>query len=131
MPAATARFARSGLPRALALGLSLCGLLCAAAWAGSAGEVRLSIPRATERAGVFAESTCKRDQSCVGSGVLNCDRKGALVVHCRIFDERQTDAQGSYRCNREIRMVMDRKTRRAPVNGLGRWHCGGGGAAPG
>ena len=27
-------------------------------------------------------------------------------------------------------MVMDPKTHRAPVNGLGRWHCGGGGSAP-
>jgi hypothetical protein len=88
-----------------------------------AGPVKLTIPRATEKAGIFAESTCKRDGSCVRSGVLNCDRKGNLVVHCRIFDERHTDAQGNYRCNREIRMVMDPKTHRAPVNGLGRWHC--------
>jgi hypothetical protein len=100
--------------------------LCATALAG---PVKLTIPRATEKAGIFAETTCKRDDSCVGSGVLNCDRKGNLVVHCRIFDERHTDAQGNYRCNREIRMVMDPKSRRAPVNGLGRWNCTSG-AAP-
>ena len=61
---------------------------------------------------------------------MNCDRKGNLVVHCRIFDERHTDAQGSYKCNREIRMVMNPDNHRVPVNGLGRWHCGGGGGAP-
>jgi len=112
-----------------AFALGVCGLLCVAGYA-AAGEIKLTIPRASERAAVFAESTCERDRSCVRSGVLNCNRKGMLVVHCRIFDERHTDAQGNYRCNREIRMVMDPKTRRAPVNGLGRWHCGGGEIGP-
>ena len=100
--------------------------MAAGAGLASAGEAKLTIPRATARAGGFAESTCKRDESCVRSGVLSCNRKGDLVVHCQIFDERHTDAQGNYRCNREIRIVMDRKTLRAPVNGLGRWQCGGG-----
>jgi hypothetical protein len=27
-------------------------------------------------------------------------------------------------------MVMDAKTHRVPVNGLGRWQCSGGGSAP-
>jgi hypothetical protein len=130
MSGATGRSTPSGVARALALAVGALGLMYVAGPA-AAGEVKLTIPRATERAGVFAESTCKQDASCVRSGVLNCDRKGDLVVHCRIFDERQTDAQGKYRCNREIRMVMDPETRRAPVNGLGRWHCGGGKAAPG
>ncbi len=120
----------STVARALALALGLCGLLCAFAGPAAAGEAKLTIPRATARAGNFAESTCKQDESCVRSGVLSCDRKGDLVVHCRIFDERQTDAQGKYRCNREIRIVMDRQTLKAPVNGLGRWRCGGGGASP-
>jgi hypothetical protein len=126
MPRARGGFSPSVAAGALALALAVCVVLylCAAALAG---PVKLTISRATERAGVFAASTCKRDDSCVGSGVLNCNRKGNLVVHCRIFDERQTDAQGNYRCNREIRMVMDPKTRRAPVNGLGRWHCPSGG----
>jgi hypothetical protein len=108
----------------------VCALLCLAAGPAAAAQVKLTIPRATEKAGVFAESTCKQDESCVRSGVLNCDRKGRLVVHCRIFDERHTDAQGRYRCNREIRMVMDPDTSRVPVNGLGRWHCSGNGGAP-
>jgi hypothetical protein len=108
----------------------VCALLYLAAVPASAGQLKLTIPRATEKAGVFAESTCNRDDSCVRSGVLNCNRKGRLVVHCRIFDERHTDAQGRYKCNREIRMVMDPDTHRVPVNGLGRWHCGSKGEAP-
>jgi hypothetical protein len=127
MTGTTGRFTPSVAARALTLAVSVFALLCAGVTAATAGEVKLTIPRASERAGVFAESTCKRDESCVDSGVLNCDRKGKLVVHCRIFDERRTDAQGNYRCSREIRMVMDPKTRRAPVNGLGRWHCPAGG----
>ncbi len=92
----------------------------------SANDDKLTIPRASEKAEGFAKRTCDRDESCVRSGVLNCNRKGRRVVHCRIFDERHTDAQGNYKCNREIRMVMDPDTHRVPVNGLGRWHCGGG-----
>jgi hypothetical protein len=130
MSGATGRSKRSGAVRTAALALTALGLLGMAGPA-LAGDVKLTITRASERAEMFAESTCKQDANCVGSGVLNCHRKGRLVVHCRIFDDRRTDAQGSYRCNREIRMVMDPDTRRAPVNGLGRWHCGAGRAAPG
>jgi len=128
MSGTTGGLTRRGFPRLLILALGVCALLGLLAAAASAGETKLTIARATEKAGVFAESTCKRDESCVNSGVLNCDRKGDLVVHCRIFDERHTEVQGKYRCNREIRMVMDPKTHRAPVNGLGRWHCPGGNA---
>jgi hypothetical protein len=103
----------------------LIGLLAGPA---AAGKPKLTIPRASEKADRFAEKTCKRDDNCVGSGVLNCNRKGNLVVHCRIFDDRHTDAQGKYRCHREIRMVMNPDNNRVPVNGLGRWHCGGGGS---
>jgi hypothetical protein len=117
-----------GFPRSAAVTLGVCALLGVLAAAALATEAKLTIGRASEKAGVFAESTCKRDDSCVRSGVLNCDRRGDLVVHCRIFDERRTEVQGKYRCSREIRMVMDPVTHRTPVNGLGRWSCPGGGA---
>ncbi len=115
---------------ALAAALGVSAFLCLLAGPASAGQVKLTIPKATEKAGQFADRTCKQDVSCVRSGVMNCDRKGNLVVHCRIFDERHTDAQGNYLCNREIRMVMNAANHRVPVNGLGKWHCGGGGRAP-
>ena len=98
-----------------------CSLLAPAT--GAAPATKLTIPDAREKAGVFAERTCDRDKSCVNYGVLNCRREGPLIVHCRIFDERRTEVQGLYRCNREIRMVMNRNTHRIPVTGLGRWHC--------
>lgn len=131
MSGTTGGFTPSVIIRARALTLGVCSLLYVVSAPASAGAVKLTIPRATEKAGIFAESTCNQDDNCVRSGVLNCNRKGNLVVHCRIFDERHTDAQGNYKCNREIRMVMDADTHRAPVNGLGRWHCPGGGRAPG
>ena len=110
--------------------LGVFALLSLLAGPASAGEVKLTIPKASEKASFFADRTCKQDVSCVRSGVMNCDRKGDLVVHCRIFDERHTDAQGNYRCNREIRMVMNPDNHRVPVTGLGRWSCRGGGGAP-
>src|SRR5262245_9544660 len=121
---------QSSVIRVLLLAVGVCSLLVVLAGPASGDPPKLTIPRASEKAADFADRTCKRDDSCVDSGVLNCHRKGNLVVHCRIFDERHTDAQGNYRCNREIRMVMDADTHRTPVNGLGRWHCGGGGGAP-
>jgi hypothetical protein len=116
---------------ALAAALGVSAFVSLLGGPASASQVKLTIPKATEKAGLFADRTCEQDVSCVRSGVMNCDRKGNLVVHCRIFDERHTEVQGKYKCNREIRMVMDADTHRVPVNGLGKWHCGGGGSAPG
>jgi hypothetical protein len=115
---------------ALATLLGVSTLLYALAGPATANGDKLTIHRATEKAKDFAKRTCNNDEKCVRSGVLNCRRKGMRVVHCWIFDERHTDVQGNYRCNREIRIVMDPDTHRAPVNGLGRWQCGGGGSAP-
>jgi hypothetical protein len=116
-----------GVICALAAPLGVFAFLYLLAGPASAANDKLTIPRATAKAEDFAERTCSHDGSCVDSGVLNCNRKGKRVVHCRIFDDRHTDVQGKYRCHREIRMVMDPDTHRVPVNGLGHWHCGGGG----
>jgi hypothetical protein len=102
--------------------LAVFAFLTVIATAASAAD-KLTIATAREKAAAFAERTCKRDESCVRSGVLNCRREAQRVVHCRIFDDRDTEAQGNYRCNREIRMVMNPDTHRVPVTGLGRWHC--------
>src|SRR5262245_23746643 len=130
MPGTTGKVTPVTVACSLATLLGVCVLLYALAVPAAAREDKLTIQRAAEKAADFAERTCNRDENCVRSGVLNCNRKAKRVVHCRIFDERHTEVQGKYRCNREIRMVMDPKTHRAPVNGLGRWHCGGGGSAP-
>ena len=56
-------------------------------------------------------------------GVLNCNRQSLHVVFCRIFDERSTESQGKYECNRLIRVALDPNTFRVVVTGLGPWHC--------
>jgi hypothetical protein len=111
------------VPAAIATALlSLLAALALLAPTASADH-RLTIAEARKKAAGFAGRTCKRDEACVGSGVLNCRREARRVVHCRIYDDRVTEAQGSYRCNREIRMVQNPVTHRIPVTGLGRWHC--------
>lgn len=99
--------------------LAVLALLAGTALAAS----KLTIPRAKQRAADFAAKTCKRDEKCVKSGVLNCRRKSRNVVFCRIFNRRHTEAQGRYVCNRLVRLSRNPKTNRVPVTGLGRWHC--------
>jgi hypothetical protein len=107
--------------RAAAAALALCALLGPLAPAASA--LKLEIERASDRSVDFAEQTCARDKLCVRSGVLNCRRQAPRVVLCRIFDERKTQVQGRYRCERLIRLSLDPKSLRLPITGLGRWHC--------
>ena len=107
--------------RPLAAALALCAAL--GALAGPAMALRLTIDRAGDRSLDFAERTCNRDRLCVRFGVLNCKRQSRHIVLCRIFDERRTQVQGRYRCERLIRLSLDPRTRRLPVTGLGRWHC--------
>ena len=84
---------------------------------------KLSIDAASERSARFAERICDRDRNCVRHGVLNCKRQSRRVVLCRVFDERDTRAQGRYECSRLIRVALDPATGRIPVTGLGRWQC--------
>jgi hypothetical protein len=107
--------------RPLAATLAACAAL--GALAGPAAALKLQIERASDRSLDFAERTCKRDRHCFRSGVLNCKRQSPQVVLCRIFDERRTQVQGRYRCERLIRLTLDPRSRRLPVTGLGRWHC--------
>ncbi|HEY5976642.1 MAG TPA: hypothetical protein VIT85_02190 [Solirubrobacterales bacterium] len=104
--------------RALAAVLALGAVL-----AVPAGALELEIDRASDRSVEFAQRTCDRDRYCVRQGVLNCRRHSPRVALCRIFNERRTPVQGSYRCDRLIRLSLDPRSRRVPVTGLGRWHC--------
>lgn len=111
--------------RSLGIALGLCALLillsASAAWA-VAGPA-LEIDRAAERSERFAKKTCAHDPGCVRHEVLNCRRQSRRVVLCRILDERKTEVQGRYECNRLIRIGLDPQTGRLPITGLGRWHC--------
>jgi hypothetical protein len=109
--------------RAAAL-VPLCAALLALPPAASlAADPKLPVGRAAERSARFAERTCDRDRNCVRHGVLNCRRDQRRIVLCRIFDERDTRAQGRYECNRLIRLALDPESGRVAVTGLGHWHC--------
>jgi len=106
------------------VGIALCALLTVLATSTAlAAGPKLRIDRAGERSARFAERTCDRDRNCVRHGVLNCRRQARRVVICRVFDERDTRAQGRYECSRLIRVALAPASRRVAVTGLGRWHC--------
>jgi hypothetical protein len=108
--------------RPIGLGLATGAILVLLAGA-ALGAVRLTIPRASERATEFARHTCANDRHCVASGVRNCRRHSRRIVFCRTYLRRDTNVQGSYRCTRLIRLALDPKTHRVPVTGVGRWSC--------
>ncbi len=105
------------------LGTAIAALVLLATLALPAGATEISVPAAKEKARSFATNTCKRDESCVRSGVLNCRRDRAHVAYCRIFLRRHTQVQGRYVCRRIVRLGASHKTGRVTVTGLGRWHC--------
>jgi hypothetical protein len=106
------------------IGIALCALLTVLGTTTAlAAGPKLRIDRAAERSAEFAERTCDRDRNCVRHGVSNCRRQSRRIVICRIFDERDTRAQGRYLCSRLIRLALDPETRFVPVTGLGRWRC--------
>ncbi|HKB51493.1 MAG TPA: hypothetical protein VKC63_08690 [Solirubrobacterales bacterium] len=101
---------------------ALCAIVAALALPASAA-VKLPVELAAEKSFVFAKHTCAHDGNCIRYGVLNCNRQSLHVVLCRVFDERSTEAQGKYECNRLIRVALDPNTFRVQVTGLGPWHC--------
>jgi hypothetical protein len=104
------------------MAVALCTVL--AVFTSPAGAaVKLPVQVAAEKSFVFAKHVCAHDQNCVKYGVLNCRRQSLHVVLCRIFDERDTEVQGRYECNRLIRVALDPSTYRVVVSGLGEWHC--------
>lgn len=85
--------------------------------------VQLSVKTAADKAFIFAKHTCAHDHNCVRYGVTNCNRQSLHVVLCRIFDERDTEAQGRYHCTRLVRVALDPVTYRIVVTGQAPWQC--------
>jgi len=108
--------------RAVAAAAALLAACAAIAVPCALAASRLTVPAAAERSDSFAWRTCAHDKHCVAYGVLNCRRQGPRVVLCRIFDTRSTRVQGTYRCDRLIRVTLD-PPHRMSITGLGRWHC--------
>jgi hypothetical protein len=63
------------------------------------------------------------DSQCVKYGVTNCRRISLHVVFCRIYDERNTESQGRYDCQKLVRVALDPITYRVLVTGQGPWQC--------
>jgi hypothetical protein len=99
------------------------GALLVALAAPAAAMLTLPVEIAAQRSADFAARVCAHDEHCVRHGVMSCRRQSPRVVLCRIFDERDTQIQGRYACNRQVRVSLDPKTLRRPITGLGRWHC--------
>jgi hypothetical protein len=89
----------------------------------AAAAVVLPVNTAAEKAFVFAKHTCSHDPNCVKYGVTNCRRISLHVVFCRIFDERETVAQGRYHCTKLVRVALDPVTYRVLVTGTGPYQC--------
>jgi precorrin isomerase len=97
--------------------------LSAAMAVPATAAVKLPVATAADKAFVFAKRTCAHDRNCVRYGVTNCRRQSLHVVLCRIFDERSTEAQGTYQCTRLVRVALDPVTYRILVTGQAPWQC--------
>lgn len=85
--------------------------------------VKLPVSVAADKAFIFAKRTCNKDRNCIRYGVTNCHRQSLHVVICRIFDERNTEAQGKYTCTRRVRVALDPYTYQVKVTGVAAWQC--------
>jgi hypothetical protein len=85
--------------------------------------VKLPIQTAADKSFIFAKHTCAHDSQCVKYGVTNCRRISLHVVFCRIFDERSTEAQGRYDCQKLVRVALNPINFAVQVTGQGDWQC--------
>jgi len=108
--------------RLVSLALATCAVLGVLALP-AIGAVKLPIQTAADKSFIFAKHTCSHDSNCVKYGVTNCRRISLHVVFCRIFDERSTEAQGRYDCQKLVRVALDPITYRVLVTGQGSWQC--------
>ena len=84
----------------------------------------LSIEAAHGKARAYAQRACEGDRYCVRDGVSSCRRKHAHVVTCDVFNDRDTPAQGRYRCLRLVRIAYTTSYSTKPaITGFGNWRC--------
>lgn len=108
--------------RAAAAAIGVCAVLAVLAMPAAAA-VKLPVRLAAEKAFIFAKHTCAHDRNCVRYGVENCRRQSLHVVLCRIMDQRDTAAQGRYKCTRLVRVALNPRDYRVQVTGRSRWQC--------
>jgi hypothetical protein len=84
----------------------------------------LTINAARTKAFYYAHRACNVDRYCDRYGVKTCRRQQAHVVICDIFNDRDTPAQGRYRCLRLVRIAYTSPYSHKPtITGFGNWRC--------
>ena len=106
------------------LAATLAAVSLSAVLAATAPAHQLTIRAASTKAFYYANRACNVDRYCDRYGLLNCYRQAAHVVICRIVNDRDTPAQGRYRCTRLVRVAYRSPSSRKPtLTGFGRWQC--------
>lgn len=106
----------------------LCAALAAVAvsavFATNAAAHFLSIKSAATKSFYYSHRACRTDPACDRYGVLTCDRQQPRVVICTIFTDRNTVAQGRYRCTRDVRVAYRSAYSYKPtITGFSDWNC--------
>ena len=102
----------------------LAAVALSAAFATNAAGHQLSIKAAATKSFYYAHRACNVDPACDRYGVLKCERQQAHVVICAIFTDRDTVAQGRYRCTRMVRVAYRCNCSYKPViTGFTDWKC--------
>jgi opacity protein-like surface antigen len=108
----------------LLLSIALAAVAVGSVFAASAAAHLLSINAASTKSFYYAKRACNVDPACDRYGVLNCRRQQAHVVICRVFNDRDTAAQGRYRCFRLVRVAYRYPGSHKPtITGFSRWNC--------
>ena len=103
---------------------ALAAVAVSATFAASAAGHLLPIHAAATKSFYYAKRACNVDRLCDRYGVLACKRQQAHVVICNIFNDRDTPAQGRYRCTKLVRVAYRYPTSVKPVlTGFGDWKC--------
>ena len=102
------------------MGALLVGLIAAP----SAPAHKLTIRAAAVKAAYYANRACNVDRYCDRFGLVGSRRQSLHVVIINIFNDRNTPAQGRYRCTRLVRVAYRTPSSRKPVlTGFGKWNC--------
>lgn len=110
--------------RRILLAVALAAASGSALGAASALAHVLSVERASAKARSYAHRACDADRRCDRYGVKSCRRRKAHVVICDVFNDRDTSAQGRYRCSRLVRVAYtSADSRRPAITGFGDWRC--------
>jgi uncharacterized ParB-like nuclease family protein len=106
------------------IAVALAAVSVSAVAATNAFGHQLSIRAASTKSFYYAQAACRRDPACDRFGVETCFRQQVHVVICRVFNDRNTVAQGRYRCRRLVRIAYTTPSDRKPgITGFGRWQC--------